>query len=113
MKAYLITTGVVFGLITLAHIWRLFAERHLAADPWFVVLTVSLGVALAEALVALVTIATDHKATNEVFMLAPGSDKAFKPGPRFVLHLGAEFMRGFVKTRAAMVGHTGFGVAGV
>jgi len=41
MKAYLITTGAVFGLITLAHIWRLFAERHLASDPWFIVLTVA------------------------------------------------------------------------
>jgi hypothetical protein len=27
MKAYLITTGVVFGLLTLAHIWRIVAEE--------------------------------------------------------------------------------------
>ena len=42
MKAYVITTGAVFGLITLAHIWRVFAEdRHLATDPWFVLITVA------------------------------------------------------------------------
>ena len=41
MKAYLITTGTVFGLITLAHIWRVCVEnRHLATDPWFIFLTI-------------------------------------------------------------------------
>ena len=41
MKAYLITTGVVFGLITLAHIWRAVAEgSHVATDPVFVLLTI-------------------------------------------------------------------------
>ena len=41
MKAYLITTGTVFGLITVAHIWRMFAEgSHLATDPIFLLLTV-------------------------------------------------------------------------
>ena len=41
MKAYLITTGVVFGLITLAHFARVFAEGpRLAKDPIFVLLTV-------------------------------------------------------------------------
>jgi hypothetical protein len=41
MKAYLITTGTVFGLITLLHIWRMFAEAsHMATDPIFLVLTV-------------------------------------------------------------------------
>jgi hypothetical protein len=40
MKAYLITTGIVFGLITVAHIWRAFAEgSHLATDPMFILLT--------------------------------------------------------------------------
>jgi len=40
MKAYLITTGTVFGLIVLAHIWRAFAEgAHVATDPVFVLLT--------------------------------------------------------------------------
>jgi hypothetical protein len=42
MKAYLITTGTVFGLITLAHIWRVFVEgRHLATDPVFILLTIA------------------------------------------------------------------------
>jgi len=42
MKAYVITTGAVFGLLTLAHIWRVFAEDpHLAKDPWFVLITVA------------------------------------------------------------------------
>lgn len=41
MKAYVITTGAIFGLITLAHIWRIFAEHeHLATDPWYILLTV-------------------------------------------------------------------------
>jgi hypothetical protein len=40
MKAYLITTGTVFGLITLAHIWRVIVEGpHLATNPVFVLLT--------------------------------------------------------------------------
>jgi len=42
MKAYLITTGTVFGLITVAHIWRAVAEgAHMAKDPVFVLLTVA------------------------------------------------------------------------
>ena len=39
MKAYLVTTGAVFALITLAHIWRGFAEPHLAKEPWFILIT--------------------------------------------------------------------------
>jgi hypothetical protein len=40
MKAYLITTGTVFGLITAAHVWRGFAEGpQLAKSPVFVLLT--------------------------------------------------------------------------
>jgi hypothetical protein len=40
MKAFLITTGSVFGLITLAHIARVIAEGpRLATDPTFVLLT--------------------------------------------------------------------------
>jgi tellurite resistance protein TehA-like permease len=39
VKAYVITTGAVFGLLTLAHIWRLFEEgSHLATDvPWILI----------------------------------------------------------------------------
>jgi hypothetical protein len=40
MKAYLLTTGILFGLIALAHIWRVFQEGPgLAKDPWFIALT--------------------------------------------------------------------------
>ena len=42
MKAYLIITGTVFGLIVLAHIWRVVAEGpHLATDPAFMLLTIA------------------------------------------------------------------------
>ena len=40
MKSYLLVTGAVFSLITLAHIWRMFAEPNLATSPVFLVLTV-------------------------------------------------------------------------
>jgi hypothetical protein len=40
MKAYLSTTGTLFGLITVAHIWRVIAESaSLARDPWYILLT--------------------------------------------------------------------------
>jgi len=40
MKAYLLTTAILFGLITLVHIWRAIAESAtLARDPWFVLIT--------------------------------------------------------------------------
>ena len=42
MKSYVITTGVVFGLLTAAHIWRAIAEGpHLATDPFFIAVTVA------------------------------------------------------------------------
>jgi hypothetical protein len=41
VRAYLLTTGTVFALITIAHVWRVIAESAaLARDPAFVVLTV-------------------------------------------------------------------------
>jgi hypothetical protein len=39
MKAYVITTGTVFGLLTLAHIWRGLVEPHLAKEPVFISIT--------------------------------------------------------------------------
>jgi hypothetical protein len=40
VKAYLVTTGTVFGLITVAHIWRVITESTaLARDPWFILVT--------------------------------------------------------------------------
>jgi hypothetical protein len=42
MRAYVMTTGVLFGLIAVAHVWRLFEEgADLATDPFFVLLTVA------------------------------------------------------------------------
>jgi len=35
MKAYLIITGSIFGLIGIAHLLRLFIEGHPLTDPWF------------------------------------------------------------------------------
>ena len=40
MKAYLVTTGIIFALIGVAHILRAFAEGpRLAKDPFFILLT--------------------------------------------------------------------------
>jgi hypothetical protein len=44
MKAYLITSGTLFGLITLAHFLRVVMESpRLATDPWFVLTTLAAG----------------------------------------------------------------------
>lgn len=40
MKAYLVTTGVLFLALAVAHVLRIFQERHLARDPWFGLTTV-------------------------------------------------------------------------
>jgi hypothetical protein len=41
MKTYVMTTGAIFGLITLSHLLRVIEEgRHVATDPFFVLLTV-------------------------------------------------------------------------
>jgi len=48
MKAYLITTGILFGLLALAHFLRTVVEwSRLAADPWFVVQGPGIGVVAA------------------------------------------------------------------
>jgi hypothetical protein len=40
MRAYLWTTGLIFALIVVAHVWRVVAEsRSLARDPVFLLLT--------------------------------------------------------------------------
>lgn len=44
MKAYVMTTGTVFGLLALVHLWRILVEGlHLATDPWYVLITVAAG----------------------------------------------------------------------
>jgi hypothetical protein len=36
MKAYLITTGALFALLALVHLWRTIAEwPRLSTNPWF------------------------------------------------------------------------------
>jgi hypothetical protein len=39
MKAYLYTTCALFGLLVVAHIWRVTVEPHLLRDPWFIFFT--------------------------------------------------------------------------
>jgi hypothetical protein len=40
MKAYVATTGVLFALLTLAHVLRIVSEsRALASDPWYLLIT--------------------------------------------------------------------------
>jgi hypothetical protein len=45
MKAYLLTTGMLFALLALAHLVRTVAEwPRLAVDPWFIVQGPVIGV---------------------------------------------------------------------
>ena len=39
MKAYLATTAVLFGLLTVVHLWRMTVEPHLATDVWYLLIT--------------------------------------------------------------------------
>jgi hypothetical protein len=40
MKPYVITTGVIFALLTVAHVLRMFTESHdLAENFWYVAIT--------------------------------------------------------------------------
>jgi hypothetical protein len=42
MKTYVVTTGLLFGLVTLAHVLRIVYEsRALASDPWYLLITVA------------------------------------------------------------------------
>ena len=42
MKAYVMSTGALFGLLTLAHLLRILQEGpHLATDPWYVLITLA------------------------------------------------------------------------
>lgn len=41
MNAYLATTGALFGLLTIVHIWRATQETQLATDPWYILLTLA------------------------------------------------------------------------
>ena len=53
MKRYVVTCGVIFALITVAHLWRIAQEsRELARDPFFVATTVFAAVMSVWALMA-------------------------------------------------------------
>jgi hypothetical protein len=40
MKAYVVTSGSIFGLLVLVHIWRVVEEGpHLATDPSYILIT--------------------------------------------------------------------------
>lgn len=39
MKAYIITSGAIFALITIAHIAHIAMETHVLREPFFLVLT--------------------------------------------------------------------------
>lgn len=42
MKAYILTTGVLFGAITLAHVLRMIEEgSRLMSEPWYLLLTLA------------------------------------------------------------------------
>jgi hypothetical protein len=43
MRAYVMVTGAVFGLITAVHLWRMYEEPHMAKEPWFIALTALTG----------------------------------------------------------------------
>lgn len=39
MKAYVITTGALFSLLTIVHLLRIVREPHLATDPIYLLIT--------------------------------------------------------------------------
>ncbi len=42
MKTYVLMTGILFGAITLAHVWRAIVEGPaLATNPWYILITVA------------------------------------------------------------------------
>ena len=42
MRAYIITTGIVFALLAVAHVWRIVGERRsLATQPEFLAITLA------------------------------------------------------------------------
>jgi hypothetical protein len=42
MRAYVRTTGVLFGLLAAVHVWRMVAESSsLATDPWVFLSTIA------------------------------------------------------------------------
>ena len=48
MKAYVMTTGALFGLLVVVHIWRVIEEGpRLVRDPWYLLINlVAIGLCL-------------------------------------------------------------------
>lgn len=44
MKSYVATTGTLFGLLTIVHIWRATQEKQLVTEPWYILITVAAAV---------------------------------------------------------------------
>jgi hypothetical protein len=45
MRTYVMTTGAVFGLLVVLHVWRVVEEGvHLIKDPWWVLITAAAAV---------------------------------------------------------------------
>jgi hypothetical protein len=41
MRAYVLTTGSIFGLLVLVHLWRLIQEwAQIVRDPWYALATI-------------------------------------------------------------------------
>jgi hypothetical protein len=40
VKTYVMLTGIVFGLITLAHVWRAIEEGPHVLNPWWILITI-------------------------------------------------------------------------
>jgi len=54
MKAYVITTGIVFALLTVAHVVRIVTENpHLGETPWYIAITLATAALSVWAFVAL------------------------------------------------------------
>ncbi len=41
MRAYVLTSGSIFGLIALAHVGRIFVEPHVLSEPLWILLTLA------------------------------------------------------------------------
>jgi hypothetical protein len=41
VKAYVVTSGMLFGIVTVAHVWRMIEEgRSVASSPWYLAITI-------------------------------------------------------------------------
>ena len=66
MKTYIVTTGAAFGLLTLAHIARLFAEGvRLMIEPVFVITTVGSACVCIWAIVLLKKLSVEKEHVGE------------------------------------------------